>query len=50
MKTKTEPVRPVLRHIANLWTLVWHPMKAREWTLERKLRAVKDAGDRKSVV
>ena len=36
--------RPVLRHIANLWTLVWHPSKSREWTLERKLRAVKDAG------
>lgn len=36
--------QPVLRHIANLWTLVWHPTKAREWTLDRKLRAVKDAG------
>src|SRR5687767_9372419 len=35
---------PVLRHIVNLWTLVWHPTKAREWTLDRKLRAVKDAG------
>jgi len=35
---------PVLRHIVNLWTLVWHPSKSREWTLERKLRAVKDAG------
>jgi hypothetical protein len=35
---------PVLRQILNLWTLVWHPTKAREWTLERKLRAVKDAG------
>lgn len=44
--TRTAPKanRPVLRHIANLWTLVWHPTKAREWTLERKLRAVKDAG------
>ncbi len=36
--------RPRLRHIANLWTLVWHPSKKREWSLERKLRAVKDAG------
>lgn len=36
--------KPVLRHIANLWTLVWHPTKAHEWSLERKLRAVKDAG------
>jgi hypothetical protein len=35
---------PVLRHVVNLWTLVWHPSKTREWTLERKLRAVKDAG------
>jgi len=35
---------PVLRQVLNLWTLVWHPTKAREWSLERKLRAVKDAG------
>src|SRR5262252_3937504 len=35
---------PILRHVLNLWTLVWHPSKAREWPLERKLRAVKDAG------
>jgi hypothetical protein len=35
---------PVLRHVVNLWTLVWHPTKNREWSLERKLRAVKDAG------
>jgi len=35
---------PVLRHILNLWTLVWHPTKNKEWPLERKLRAVKDAG------
>ena len=39
-----KPHVPVLRHIANLWTLVWHPSKSREWPLERKLRAVKDAG------
>src|SRR5258706_6178968 len=36
--------KPTLRHIANLWTLVWHPSKSKEWSLERKLRAVKDAG------
>ncbi len=30
---------PVLRHIANLWTLLEHP-----WTLDEKLRAFKDAG------
>jgi len=36
--------KPVLRHIINLWTLVWHPSRQREWTLERKLREVKAAG------
>src|SRR5258707_14038515 len=30
---------PVLRHIANLWTLLDHP-----WSLDEKLRAFKDAG------
>jgi len=35
---------PRLRHIINLWTLVEHPSKAKEWSLERKLREVKDAG------
>ncbi len=35
---------PRLRHILNLWTLVWHPTKKNEWSLERKLQAVKDAG------
>ncbi len=44
MKPNANNSKPVIRHIANLWTLVWHPAKAREWTLERKLRAVKDAG------
>ena len=31
--------RPVLRHIANLWTLLRHP-----WSLDEKLRAFKAAG------
>lgn len=31
--------KPVLRHIANLWTLLEHP-----WSLDEKLRAFKDAG------
>ena len=31
--------KPVLRHIANLWTLMEHP-----WPLGRKLRAMKEAG------
>jgi hypothetical protein len=39
-----ESQKPVLRHIANLWTLVWHPSEGKEWSLERKLRTVKDAG------
>ncbi|HWA87273.1 MAG TPA: hypothetical protein VG710_13680 [Opitutus sp.] len=30
--------------IANLWTLVGHPSPANEWSLERKLRAIADAG------
>jgi sugar phosphate isomerase/epimerase len=30
---------PILRHIANLWTLMEHP-----WSLDEKLRAFKDAG------
>ncbi|MGH7993973.1 MAG: sugar phosphate isomerase/epimerase family protein [Limisphaerales bacterium] len=36
--------RPILRHIANLWTLVQHPSKENEWPLEQKLRAIKEAG------
>lgn len=36
--------RPVLRHIANLWTLMGHPAKAREWSLDKKLLAIKGAG------
>jgi len=40
----TNSSKPALRHVVNLWTLVWHPTRQREWSLERKLRAVKDAG------
>jgi sugar phosphate isomerase/epimerase len=36
--------RPVLRHIANLWTLRQHPTRGNEWSLEQKLRAIKEAG------
>jgi len=36
--------RPVLRHIANLWTLLEHPSKESEWSLDQKLRAIKEAG------
>lgn len=31
--------KPILRHIANLWTLLDHP-----WSLDEKLRAFKEAG------
>jgi hypothetical protein len=37
-------MKPVLRHVANLWTLMGHPSKEREWPLDEKLRAIKDAG------
>lgn len=36
--------QPVLRHIANLWTLMGHPPREAEWPLERKLAAIKEAG------
>jgi len=36
--------RPILRHIANLWTLVEHPTNETEWSLDRKLDAIKEAG------
>lgn len=35
---------PILRHIANLWTFLEHPSKEKEWTLDEKLRAIKEAG------
>lgn len=36
--------RPILRHIANLWTFMGHPTKAHEWSLDHKLAAIKAAG------
>lgn len=36
--------RPVLRHIANLWTLMEHPTAADEWSLDQKLGAIREAG------
>lgn len=33
-----------MRHIVNLWSLVGHPTQEKEWSLERKLREVKEAG------
>jgi len=35
---------PHLKHIAALWTLQGHPSPAREWTLEKKIRAIAAAG------
>lgn len=40
----SHPAKPVIRYVLNLWTLVWHPTKAKEWSLERKIAAVKEAG------
>jgi hypothetical protein len=37
-------MKPVLRHIANLWTLMGHPGRENEWSLNEKLSAIKDAG------
>jgi hypothetical protein len=37
-------MRPVLRHVANFWTLMGHPARGREWTLDQKLDAIRDAG------
>ncbi len=39
MKTK-----PVLHHVANLWTLMQDPAREREWTLDEKLDAIQAAG------
>lgn len=36
--------KPNIVLTANLWSLVGHPSTAREWSLEQKIKAVKDAG------
>ncbi len=36
--------KPVLRHIANLWTLMQHPSGDQEWPLSAKLDAIQEAG------
>ena len=33
-----------LAHIANLWTLTQHPSAAKEWSLEKKIKAIAAAG------
>ncbi|MCF3650075.1 hypothetical protein [Synoicihabitans lomoniglobus] len=35
---------PQIAHIANLWSLVGHPSPRREWSLEKKIAAVAEAG------
>jgi len=37
-------MEPILRHVANLWTLIQHPSRECEWTLDEKLDAIKAAG------
>jgi sugar phosphate isomerase/epimerase len=37
-------MKPVLRHIANLWTFLEHPSPSREWPLSDKIQAIADAG------
>ncbi len=37
-------MKPVLRHIANLWTLMNHPSCESEWTLDEKLQAIREVG------
>lgn len=37
-------MKPILRHIANLWTLLEHPSSSREWSLRDKIQAIADAG------
>lgn len=37
-------MKPILRQIANLWTLMGHPSQQQEWTLDRKLQAIHEAG------
>ena len=35
---------PKIAHICNLWSLVGHPLPKKEWSLERKIAAVAEAG------
>lgn len=37
-------MKPVLRQFANLWTLMGHPSRQHEWTLDEKLCAIQKAG------
>jgi hypothetical protein len=37
-------MKPVVHHIANLWTLMQHPSREAEWTVREKLQAMADSG------
>src|SRR5215813_1646591 len=37
-------MKPILRHVANLWTMMQHLSREREWTLDEKLEAIQAAG------
>ena len=43
-KNKRKKPDPIIVHCATLWSMVDHPSHSREWSLERKIKAVKDAG------
>jgi len=36
--------KPAIRHIANLWSFFDYPSKENEWSLEQKVRSIKEAG------
>ena len=36
--------KPILRQFINLWTLAGYPTRATEWSLEKKLAVIKEAG------
>ena len=35
---------PKLRFVANTWSLVQYPSAKKEWSLERKVKAIKESG------
>ena len=44
LKGKEKPVRPVLRHMCSVGTLLGYGDKGKEWTFPQKLRRIKNAG------
>lgn len=43
-QSKSISEKPRIRFLANLWTLWDHPSAENEWTLEKKVAAIKEAG------